>query len=733
MKQKSTIIMILVLFTINIMKVVNIFNTVNFNLALSDLLVPIALLLILKRIKNEPFNEVLPNIKVTSALLLWIFIVGLNAIFNISIFTNNWTGLLSEWTKTAICISYYYIGYNILKYIDINLFKKTWSLATIFFVVWGIFASYLVMKGVDIITIIEPRYKDYFLGTDTDPNHAATTLFISFFGIGAMQQLTSSKFSSILGYIAMAFSLLGIVFTTSRGGIISLFVGILLLLLGFSFLKAKKSSIIIISLLLLTVLSVQADQIFNDGYYMENTINKLENLDTGIEVRYGLGKSAFLMGKDHILFGVGRGNYKLNSEGYFDKIGIQYYNDIPHNTYFGTFAETGLIGFLLFFSPLFIILIMLYKYIGNNKQLFKYQMIFWIWIVSGTVALGIQSWVLNVENRRFLWFLAGVITYFIIKIASNIELKQISNYTNLSKKLSITLIIILAPLLIFTIFTASIDVRSQSYSNDLNYQIPNIDTSDNQVSYISYEMYLESNELKTPRLQVSIVECSDESEIVIDSFKYWACSGIITRKYIKIEGDSEIELRFKILDDTLEKYSFKPVSLESNNNDYSLEKNLVLLNALNKIFKKEYVLTKNNVKSKDSKINEVHNLKVANMLLVKNINHELINGVSTIKVSIEALEDIAEDYYLFMYAYPENIHMLYNEEFEQGFKELESITLYDTSSWKKDDLYEILIVAPTAGKYELKFGFVTITSEGLKYLNFNESDSTYSLGWINFD
>ena len=397
---------------INMMRVVDIMGKGMFNLALSDVLLLPVLLYMLFQVRKEPFKEVFKHYGIMLMLTVWILFTGVQAMRAPEIMSGGPVGLISELLKTVICIGYFFVGHYFLKVCSRKQFTLTWVLALCVSVIWGVVSFYFIQKGLPFFGI-EPRFHYLFLGTDTDPNHAATFYFVSFFAFGAL--LIDRKVGLEKGalYGAMLLALVGVVLTGSRGGLISLVVGMGIVFMGYAMTHRKKALLLLLLVLLALNVTITIDRVAMDDYIMSRTLSKFSSFEAGMEIRTSLGKTAFYMGNDHALFGVGRGNYSLNSEPYFEALSFKYIDDIPHNTYTGLYAEVGLVGLLLFVSPVLLLVIAAIACIRREPTLLKRHLESITWTLAGLGALAVQASVLNVENRRFFWFLAGVLLYIL--------------------------------------------------------------------------------------------------------------------------------------------------------------------------------------------------------------------------------------------------------------------------------------------------------------------------------
>ena len=172
--------MILTMLTINITRVVYLTESARFNLAFSDVLVPILGIVLLFKLRKHTFRSVFRHYPVLIGLLLWIAAVGTLAIYTRGIEDAGWMGLAEELIKTVIVVAYFWIGYNTLRMIRLDFWQGSWVVSALVFILGGFYIFTMAKQGVFLMGD-DPKYAYYFMGTDTDPNHAASYLTLSFF------------------------------------------------------------------------------------------------------------------------------------------------------------------------------------------------------------------------------------------------------------------------------------------------------------------------------------------------------------------------------------------------------------------------------------------------------------------------------------------------------------------------------------------------------------------------
>lgn len=171
--------------------------------------------------------------------------------------------------------------------------------------------------------------------------------------------------------------------TKTRGAIIGVLIGgILLTVLLYSVKRHNTSKMILAILLSLSVvgcIGVVATQSFHRSYDYERVL---------------LLKSSYEMWEDHKLYGVGFGNWAREYSKYISPVAKEPNLTIPHNVIASFFDETGIIGgfgFLLFVVGT---LVILGKKIQKYPHNFYYQAAFWAFVAlmcHGMVDTGITN------------------------------------------------------------------------------------------------------------------------------------------------------------------------------------------------------------------------------------------------------------------------------------------------------------------------------------------------------
>ena len=159
----------------------------------------------------------------------------------------------------------------------------------------------------------------------------ASLLFtISFFGL-----VYRKLFSNLINWFLVAFSLLVVAFTFSKGAwLLALIAGFIIILYRY---KVTKFMIVSSLLLVLVPFFPLAEFAFVDAVISRFTGSSMTN-----SIRLGYILDSVLIGATNFILGIGPGNYQEYT--IVNDYGV---TKDPHNTYMQTFAELGIFGLIL--------------------------------------------------------------------------------------------------------------------------------------------------------------------------------------------------------------------------------------------------------------------------------------------------------------------------------------------------------------------------------------------------
>lgn len=399
----------IIMATFPIMSIINIGSTAKFNLALSDIFILMIGFVWIVDIRKFKFKNNYPY--------FWYFLI-LIAVFLISniynlhsgIVSSGFSGIISEGMKFIISSVYLFIGYNAFEdRNDLVRVLKSWLVGLWIFILYGLYANMSTLNNISFWTFNNNLGEhSRFLGTITDANAAGTYLNFSFFIVLLLINLTDTKRVKIFSYITEFSILICLILTQSRGSWLGFAFGVGCLVL-FNLKKIYKLFIFVVPISIILLFGVVILDYETNNAITNNFSSRIEEVIEGdgqFIIRTGLTRIAINMGIDNPIFGVGRGNFVLNSTPYADEIydikGDSVYREltksIPHNTFIGMFAELGILGFVSFC----VIFVILFYKIYNKRNGINTIIIF------AVLTFFVQSLTLNLENFRGLWIFLGM-------------------------------------------------------------------------------------------------------------------------------------------------------------------------------------------------------------------------------------------------------------------------------------------------------------------------------------
>ena len=257
----------------------------------------------------------------------------------------------------------------------------------------------------------------------------------------------SSSVLKILSAYCLAVIILALVFTYSRGASLALGLVIFMSIIN------KRIKLRYILLLLLIFLPLI---IFVPGQFKGrlNTLDELLpgqdeskiHLDSSFQQRILYMKTAWVMFSDNPFLGVGSGNYSEHYDKYSEQVGsiVSSYEDfgkprLPHSLYLQIASETGIIGFIIFISIIFLTLMNFLSSYKRFKKVGDYDSgSIVISFMFGFIGYLISSFFLHGDYIRYFWLLVAiaVAANHISQnfVESRIPSRSISNYLSLITK-----------------------------------------------------------------------------------------------------------------------------------------------------------------------------------------------------------------------------------------------------------------------------------------------------------
>jgi O-antigen ligase len=159
-------------------------------------------------------------------------------------------------------------------------------------------------------------------------------------------------YKQILLYGAVIFFLYGMIISASRGVVVALCLVLPIYLVGNKRRLKSVGNLLLIALLASSLFFVG----LRKGLITEYTVNRILSIenyeDTTMPLRFTIWRVGWKIAQDNFITGVGLGNFPLEYSKYrgiySGRVATLGWAADPHNTYLSIFAETGVIGFLLF-------------------------------------------------------------------------------------------------------------------------------------------------------------------------------------------------------------------------------------------------------------------------------------------------------------------------------------------------------------------------------------------------
>ncbi|MBC5637993.1 O-antigen ligase family protein [Ornithinibacillus sp. BX22] len=288
---------------------------------------------------------------------------------------------------------------------------RWWKYAAVVISILCIGSVLLFRLGIDNGLTLQGRAQ----ATLNDPNLAALYLIVSL-AIIALYSLQKKKKIAI--NLSIFLVLVALFSTASRGGILSIVIGVLVVI--FLVVMAGRLKELILFLCLALIGFVIIYLVNTSSSILSFAVERVTNIGSegdGTSYRVFLWESAIEMWIHNPLIGVGIGQFIAYSQEMF---GVTFVN-IPHNTYLSFLSETGFLGFAAFiWFPLYLMSKLVLGLISSSNTVFFYLLI-------TLTAIGIQAISINIENIRFIWIFITLAFVLIRNVVNHESSLQVQN------------------------------------------------------------------------------------------------------------------------------------------------------------------------------------------------------------------------------------------------------------------------------------------------------------------
>lgn len=217
------------------------------------------------------------------------------------------------------------------------------------FSIFTLFTAIVAISQGGFLDEIDPTVRA--AGLIQGANTAARYFIVTFVFLSYLRSVAINNLLRLLAIMGMIITFLGVFYTVSRTGMLLLGVALILLIVLQKNLK-HRVQVSIISLVAIGVLLFFSGSILDFIKGISPAIS--EGTDT-VGIRYAFWKAGLEMWRDHPIVGVGIGMFPSYLKFYPNPsyLAVFLKGSVAHNMYISMLAETGIIGFLLFFALLF--------------------------------------------------------------------------------------------------------------------------------------------------------------------------------------------------------------------------------------------------------------------------------------------------------------------------------------------------------------------------------------------
>lgn len=375
---------------------------VTFNMSISDLILPIALLILIIFNKYES-NIINKNNNSWQSGILYSLIFIL--VLTISLYIINLNGRVTDTIEPFICVIKIFINlvYFLLYLYLFNTnekfeykFIKIWNASAVVVSIMCIIGVALYKLGIDI------GWTYYYRATGPfeDPNLAATFLLMSI-SISIIYNMKNYKKNIRMNVIL---ELIAIMLTVSRGALIILAV-VPIILIFINIFRSDISNLNkILKLVLLGSIFILILNVAMNNLIFGNILERLSSSGSLDEdARFSAWKIALKIWYLNPIMGCGIGQYVDYSKEIGESLGI-----LAHNTYLNFLSEIGIIGLIAFiWKPLSILKDLILCKVSHYKES--------VVILFSFLSLLISFMILNLENFRGVWVYMAFSLYITCK------------------------------------------------------------------------------------------------------------------------------------------------------------------------------------------------------------------------------------------------------------------------------------------------------------------------------
>ncbi|MBA7631721.1 hypothetical protein ES703_39256 [subsurface metagenome] len=298
---------------------------------------------------------------------------------------------------------------------------------------------------------------------------AGYLIFILFLAIYFLSRKDISKKGRIFYGLVLVLGIPALFLTAVRGTIISFLIVIFLLgifnLINSKNTKIKQATIIFIGLLIIIISIFWFNR--NQPWIQENQylqrITDISLETRTVQTRLAAWKSAWQGWQERFVLGWGPENFNLLFAKYFDPMhyegfGSEVVWDRAHNTFLNTGATMGIVGLLSYLS---IFVVLIYYFIRAFRKKIVKKLTLGIFSAMLIAYIGHNMFIFDSFNSYLMFFIIlGYLSFLFGPTKKELEVEKEINST----KPRIALLIVLALIMIFTIYKTAIIPAKANYA-----------------------------------------------------------------------------------------------------------------------------------------------------------------------------------------------------------------------------------------------------------------------------
>jgi len=322
------------------------------------------------------------------------------------------------------------------------------------------------------------------------------------------------------------------------------------------------------------------------------------------------------------------------------------------------------------------------------------------------IIVGVQAFILNVENQRVLWFLLGALLYLGLSTCdSNVTLVTPVTYVR-SQKYVLKKVLLAILLIVLTFVSKNnlyVNLQQVSVSDAFVYTLPLRHLDSDQMFELNYQITVSQQGFNQHGVEMKLKEHLSSGEVILlDQALYTPINGNEKLTFKKTEKDSYVTLELKNINFHLNGFHVKPVSLKIGDQIVFLDRKQLLMR--NTLLETPFsFMLMDREETVEVSIHPLSGVKMDDYFTFDFVSHEQFDTFDRIKYKLTALKRLPYQTIFLCYGVPDDVSVLTRSEMPSGRRYFPS----DTPS-TFDAIYEHQVVylsydIPKDVQYQLMF------------------------------